>query len=160
MKGKIIALCVLALVTIPVLTATANEIKALDANTNRPIITGPTNGIITKTYEYKVTYIDPQGDDVYYKIIWGDCKIIMNDGPHKSGEEVVFSHKWCEVCTGPGEYTIRVQATDDNGQKSNWGTLDVTMHPFKIRKTHNLLLMNFLENLLDRFPILEILLVF
>lgn len=160
MKGKIIALCVLALVTIPVLSATGTEIEAVDGNSNAPIITGPTSGIMGKTYEYKVTYTDPQGEDVYYKIFWGDCAIILNDGPHKSGEEVIFSHAWCDVCAGPGKFTIRVQASDDNDQKSNWGTLEVTMRSSRERTIHNSLLARLFEKLIERFPILEKLLDF
>lgn len=160
MKGKLIALCVLALVTIPVLSATGTEIRAVDENSNAPIITGPTSGIIGKTYEYKVTYTDPHGEDVYYKIFWGDCAVIVNDGPHKSGEEVIFSHAWCEVCTGPGKFTIRVQASGDNDQKSNWGTLEVTMRSGRERTIHNSLFARLLEKLIERFPVLEKLLDF
>ena len=71
MKGKIIALCVLALVTIPVLSATANEMGILDGSSNTPIITGPTSGKMGETLEYTITFTDLQGDDVYYKIYWG-----------------------------------------------------------------------------------------
>jgi hypothetical protein len=155
MKGKLIAACVLALVTIPVLSATAIEKEAINVNSNTPLITGPTEGILGEIYDYKITYTDSNGDDVYYKIIWGDCTVVCNAGPFKSGEEVTFSHAWCSICTGPGKFTIRVQASDNNGQDSNWGTLEVTMKSNRKSISHNLLLMHLFERLIERFPILE-----
>lgn len=155
MKGKLIILCVLTLVTIPVLSATANEEVTIKGNSTAPTINGPTEGIIGESYEYIITFKDPQGDDVYYNIFWGDCMVIIHDGPHKSGEEVIFSHAWCEMCTGPGKYTIRVQASDDNGYESNWGTLEVTMKLKRDSASYNSLIMSLFEKLIERFPILE-----
>lgn len=162
MNGKIITICVLALVTIPVLTATANDRVTFEVSTssNTPIIEGPTNGIIGNVYEYTVTFEDSQGDDIYYTIRWGDCMIIKNAGPYESGEEVQFSHAWCEVCCGPGTFTICVQATDDNGDHSNWGTLEVTMGKNKDSSSYNSLFQFFFEKLMERFPVFEKLLGF
>jgi len=162
MNGKITAIFVLALVTLPVLTATANDgvIFEVSTSSNTPIIKGPTNGIIGNVYEYTVTFEDPQGEDVYYTIRWGDCMIINNAGPYESGEEVQFSHGWCENCCGPGTFTIQVQATDDNGDHSNWGTLDVTMDKNKDSSSYNSLFHFFFEKLMGRFPVFEKLLVF
>jgi len=162
MNGKIIILCVLALVALPVLTATANDGVNFDISTssNTPIIEGPTNGIIGNVYEYTVTFEDPQGDDVFYKIVWGDCLVINNAGPYESGEEVIFSHAWCKECCGPGDFTIRVQATDVNGGQSDWGTLDVTMDKNKDSSSYNSLFHFFFEKLMGRFPVFEKLLGF
>jgi len=162
MNGKITAIFVLALVTLPVLTATANDEVTFEVSTfsNTPIIEGPTNGIIGNVYEYTVTFEDPQGDSVFYKIVWGDCMIINNAGPYESGEEVKVSHGWCKECCGPGDFTIRVQATDDNGDHSNWGALDVTMEKSKDSLSHNSLFHFFFEKLMGRFPVFEKLLVF
>lgn len=154
MKGILIVVYVLALVTIPVLFATANEIDTLDVGTNVPIITGPTEGILGEVYDYKITYSDLHGEDVYYEIRWGDCAIICNAGPFKSGEEVTFSHAWCSICTGPGTFTIQVMGFDDNGDNSNWGTLSVYMRG-KEKGLNNLNLIYFIEKLIGRFPLLE-----
>jgi hypothetical protein len=154
MKGKLMALCVLTLVAIPALSATANEIDKLYKNTNGPIITGPIDGIIGVVYEYEITYADPQGDDVYYEIRWGDCAVIFNADPFKSGEEVTFSHAWCSVCTGPGTFTILVMASDGNGDNSQWGALDVQMRGIKEIGLNDLVLYHILEKLIGWFPIL------
>lgn len=155
MRRKLVILCVLALVTFPVLTATANEVEALDGGLNAPTITGPKEGRMGQTYEYKITYTDPDGDDVYYRMYWGDCTVIFHDGPHKSGEEIKFSHSWCEICCGPGKFTIHVQASDDEGQISNWGTLDVTMKSNRDRTSHSSFLIFLFERFTGRFQFFE-----
>ncbi len=154
MKGIFIAVCVLTLVTFPVLFATANEINTIDGGSNVPIITGPTEGIHGEVYNYQITYSDPNGDDVYYEIAWGDCAIICNAGPFKSGEVVTFSHAWCSFCTGPGTFTIKVMGFDGNGDNSNWGTLSVHMRS-RVKWFNNQGIYHLFENLIERFPILE-----
>jgi len=37
-----------------------------------PIITGPTSGAVSVSYEFTIVSTDPDGDDVYYYIDWGD----------------------------------------------------------------------------------------
>lgn len=124
MRRKIITLCFLTLVIYPILNVSALNINAPP---NAPIITGETVGIIGTSYNYSIKSSDPNNENVYYKIIWGDCEVVNNAGPFKSGEEVIFSHSWCEICSGPGKYTIQVKAFDKDGGESVWGTLDVEM---------------------------------
>jgi len=123
---------------------------------NSPIITGPISGIIGERYEYTITSEDPQGDDVYYKISWGDCAVMFWDGPHKSGEEVTYEHAWCEVCfPGGGEFTIQVWVKDVNDNMGDCKTFEVSMG----RGNHGSLIsssfLQFLENLLERFTLVE-----
>lgn len=159
MNRKITAIFVLTLVGIPIVaTASAYELKTESASTI-PIITGPTTGTLGKSYEYSITYTDPDGEDVYYKIYWGDCMVIFNDGPHKSGETIKRSHAWCEICCGPGDFTIRVQATDGNGGQSQLGTLDVTMNKNKDYKSYHSFFNNFFESHQNLFPMLRQLLL-
>ena len=125
MNGKIITLCVLALLTIPILTVTANN----NAPPNTPIITGVTNGIIGEIYDYSISSADPDGDDVYYKIVWGDCMIINNAGPYQSGEKINQTHSWSEENT----YLLRVKAKDENDHETRWSEpLRVTLQKSKI----------------------------
>jgi len=75
---------------------------------NIPEIDGPINGEIGITYDYNFTAIDPDEDDVWYYIEWGDGDVEEWIGPYSSGEEVVRSHTWDDEDT----YTIRAKAKD------------------------------------------------
>ena len=90
---------------------------------NTPTITGPTCGKPGVLYNYTIVTIDPDGDDVYLDIWWGDMFDYYNLGPYPSGEEIIFSHSWHDK----GHYTIMVRARDAAGLESDWGTLEVTM---------------------------------
>jgi len=71
-----------------------------------PDIDGRTNGRFKRSYDYTFTTTDPNVDDVYYYIEWGDGAVENWIGPYSSGEEVVVSHTWDEQDT----YTIRARA--------------------------------------------------
>jgi hypothetical protein len=148
MNRKIISICVLTLVIIPILNVSGNISNALP---NTPIITGETNGIIGMKYNYTIRFFDPDNNDVFYKIRWGDCMIINNAGPYSSGEEVIFSHAFCELCCGPGDFTIQVKAFDNDGGESGWGTLTVTMSQDKDKPILNQVYLTFFELLIKLF---------
>ena len=61
-----IYLCMLLIVPAFTITAVANEPPYA------PIINGPTYGKTGTEYNYTFSTIDPDGDDVYYYIHWGD----------------------------------------------------------------------------------------
>jgi len=189
---KIITICVLALMIVPVLTVTATENDVLESeiqtisavrrptpqsidsddedkvpipvNTgqapNTPMVSGPKNGVIGERYEYSITALDPQGDDVYYKISWGDCAVMYWDGPHKSGEEVTYEHAWCEVCfPGGGDFTIQVWVKDANDNVGHCKTFETSMTT-KDQSVIDLLFLQLIERFVERFPLLENLLDF
>ena len=110
-----------------------------------PSINGPTSGMAGTEYPYTISTTDPDGDDVYYCIDWGDGSDEVCIGPHVSGEEVIIKHTWTEKNT----YDLRVKAKDDSGAESNWATLQVSMP-----KTR--LILNIIQRLLELFPILQI----
>jgi len=91
-------------------------------------------------YTFKST--DPDGDNVYYYIDWGDGEVTNWIGPSESGEEVTHSHTWSEA----GTHTIKAKAKDIYGAESDWGTLDVI-----IPKNHNMWFLRWLE----KFPLLQ-----
>ena len=128
---------------------------------NTPIVSGPKSGVIGERYGYTITAVDPQDDDVYYKISWGDCAVMYWDGPHKSGEEVTYEHAWCEVCCpGGGDFTIQVWVKDANDNMGDCKTFDVSMGQEKQESSISSPFLQFLERLMDRFPLLENLLDF
>ena len=114
----------------------------IDNPPNIPEITGPPQGKIHQSYEYTVVTTDPEGDDVYYYIHWGDDSTGWL-GPYKSGEEIKQSHTW----NRRGTYTIQCKAKDVHGFESDWGTLQVTM-PLSYEPPH----FRFFEWLFERFP--------
>lgn len=105
---------------------------------NTPILDGPTNGKSGQEYDYKFSAIDPDGNDVYFYIEWGDGDIVDWTGPYLSGEEIILSHNWDDI----GTYTIKVKAKDTNGAESSWAELKVTMP-----RARNLFI-----NLFEKFP--------
>ena len=101
----------------------------------------------------------PNWNDIYYEIYWGDCEEIFHAGPYKSREKVKFFHDWCEIYSKTEEYTIRVQASDNNGLKSDWGTLNVLITGKSKSKPYiNNLFLQVLENHPYLFTLLRILL--
>ena len=108
-----------------------------------PTIRGSIDGKVEKPYRYTVSSTDPNGDDVYYFIDWGDNTTSNWIGPYPSGEEITESHTW----TVEGNYTIKAKAKDIYEWKSDWMTLTVTM-PY----SHNKSIPHFLELLFQRFP--------
>lgn len=95
---------------------------------DKPILIGRNKGRNESSYRYAFTASDPEGDDVYYYLVWGDTYwegwwegwI----GPYSSGEKVTLENSWEEE----GNYTVRVKAKDIYGGKSDWARLDISMH--------------------------------
>jgi hypothetical protein len=118
-----------------------------------PNINGPPSGNIEEVYEYTFQTTDPDGNQVFYFIDWGDGDTIEWDGPYESGEQVTFSHSWSTEAT----YTIRAQAKDEWDYESTWGELQVNIPRDRAAYNHFFLRAQrffiFLQNL---FSILEV----
>ena len=96
---------------------------------------------------------DPNNDDICFNIEWGDGSGEWTEFI-SSEEEITVSHVWNEE----GSYDIRAQSVDQFGMESNWATLSITMPKTK-EISHSFL--EFLFNqLLDRFPLLNNILIF
>jgi hypothetical protein len=107
-----------------------------------PTITGPASGKAGQPHNYTFNATDPNGDDVYYLIEWGDNLTSGWIGPYSSGHEMTQSHTWSK-----GTYTIKAKAKDIYSYESDWATLSVTM-PY----SYNIPFLPFLERLFERFP--------
>ena len=112
-----------------------------------PIIKGPNSGIPGEEYDFSLNSTDPDDDDLYYLIDWGD-DIVDQTGFHPSGEEIYFSHSWAEQ----GTYKIKAKAIDIYGAESEWGELDITMPRDRLI---NILLQKLLEHFPNVFRILR-----
>jgi len=108
-----------------------------------PTITGETNGNVRTSYRYTIQTTDPDQDDIRYHIDWGDNTTSGWIGLFSSGETAYVNHSW-DI---KGTYTIKVEAKDIYGAKSDSATLTVTM-PCSYNKPIPL----FLELLFQRFP--------
>ena len=89
-----------------------------------PSIDGPTSGTAGKHIEFTFETSDPENDDVYYYIDWGDQTNTGWIGPYDSGDEITLTHKWDD----PGTYSIKVKAKDIYNEESSWSspfTIDI-----------------------------------
>ncbi len=113
---------------------------------NTPYIDGATKGKTKIVYEYTILASDPDWDDLFYYIDWGDGEIVEWDGPYNSNEEVKLSHSW----NSEDLFTIRVKAKDIYNAESNWAELKVSIP--RSRGSYSFYWLSFLE---QHFPILQ-----
>ena len=119
-----------------------------------PEINGPISGKPRTDYNYTFSAIDPDGDDLYYYVDWGDGTDEDWVGPCPQGQDLTLSHSWI----AKGEYCISARVKDVHSLLSPWGTLKVTMPKNKI--ITNALLMGLFERFPNAFPIIRYLLGF
>ncbi len=93
--------------------AWAIKIDAPPSTPDRP--SGPSSGFIRKAYRYSTSAIDPDGEKIKYTFDWGDGTISVTR-LIDSGERAAASHRWIR----PGNYRVRVMATDSEGSSSGW----------------------------------------
>lgn len=88
-----------------------------------PIINGPTRGKVGTSINYTFNSIDPEGDDVYHYIKWGDGNVEFWNGPHPSGVDFEITHTY----TKRGIYTIEAKSIDIYGSESDWSKFEITI---------------------------------
>jgi hypothetical protein len=81
-----------------------------------PTITGPPKGKFGKEHNFTFQSTDPEENDVYYYINWGDGTNSGWIGPYASGEKITQSHAW----STKGTFQISTKAKDVFGAESNW----------------------------------------
>ena len=107
-----------------------------------PIITGPTKGEYGTEYTYEIKAVDPDNNDIYYYLDWGNGTIELI-GPYDSDRIVKVKHIWNES----GTYIIKVRSRDTYDEKSDWATLEVSMP--KQLKTYLIKYFNFNPKILN-----------
>jgi len=108
-----------------------------------PTIDGQKRGNVGTTYTFTFATVDINGDQVYYKINWGDGQVDEWVGPYTSGVAVEITHVWNEK----GTYTVMAKAKDVYGIESGWGSMSIVM-PTEYTFSFNV----FLQHLFERFP--------
>ena len=63
-----------------------------------------------------MTSIDPEGDDVFYQVDWGDGSSSEWLGPYQSGMSAHTMHTWAS----PGSYLVKAHAKDIYNTTSDW----------------------------------------
>ncbi len=81
-----------------------------------PLLIGPSSGNIGTSYEFNFTASDPEDDNLYYTIDWGDGTISNWIGPYPSGVPVSVLHSWNDS----GTYLVKAKAKDTHDAESNW----------------------------------------
>jgi len=104
-----------------------------------PNITGPASAKPKVEIEYTFSTTDPELNNVFYFIDWGDGTNSSWVGPYVSGEEIKIKHKW----STKNVYAIKCKAKDTIGAESNWGTFEVTIPRYKF--IGNIFISRFLE---------------
>ena len=105
----------------------------------KPTISGPdkTKPNVEKNFQLSTT--DPDEDEVYFKIDWGDGDETEWIGPYPSGETTTVTHNW----TDTGNYIMKAKAKDTDGEETEWTWLRVTVPK---NKHGNIWLIDFLSN--------------
>jgi len=111
-----------------------------------PEIDGPVSGEPGTEYQYTFFTTDPELEEMYFYVDWGDGTDSGWIGLYDSGETAEASHSW----SAKGSYEIKVKAKDVIGLESDWSDpLPVSM-PLK----HQTLLELILEWILQLFGII------
>ena len=113
-----------------------------------PSINGPTTGKKGVSYNFTFNSIDPEEEDVYYYIKWGDGCIDDWNGPHASGVDFVVAHSYPTSKT----FIIEAKAKDITGAESDWAEFTIIIPR---DKAINNPLLNFLQSHPNIFPLLQ-----
>lgn len=119
---------------------------------NIPTIAGPSKAKTGEDIEFTITGSDPDGDNMYFILDWGDESEEETIGPYPSDQDIKVTHNWAE----DGIYIVRVKARDLDGAESDWNTLKVTTPKSKLissrliefRGNYNKLLSTLFERLI------------
>jgi hypothetical protein len=115
----------------------------LDLAPTIPVVTGPSSGKVGEPTTYTFVSTDPEGQDVFYMVDWGDGQISNWTDANPSGDSTSLPHTWDKR----GTYTIKVKAKDSYNAESDWGTLKI-----KMPASFNLPLQRLCGRILDRHP--------
>ncbi len=111
----------------------------------KPKITGPTKGEPGIKYTFTFNSTDPNGEDVYYYIDWGDGGNIGWLGPYSSGQKITQNHTW----NVKQRITIKAKAKDVNNDESEWSYHTISLPKPKIT------IKSIIMQLLELFPIIS-----
>ena len=88
-----------------------------------PDITGQSSGQVGNEYLFLIFTTDPDNDNVFYYIDWGDGNVEGWIGAYNSGEEIEIGHTW----ENKDNYQIKVKAKDENGLESDFSIFEFSI---------------------------------
>jgi len=89
-----------------------------------PYIFGPDTGIQNIVYELTAEADDPENDDLYFFVDWGDGTQGEWVGPYPAGTPTFITHIFTDI----GNYGIKAKAKDLYGDESQWSdTINVSI---------------------------------
>ncbi|MBS3749232.1 MAG: hypothetical protein KGY65_06000 [Candidatus Thermoplasmatota archaeon] len=86
-------------------------------------ITGPSLGKTKTPQQYTFSAEDPESENIYITIDWGDETPTKWLGPYQSNEEITLKHTW----KNKGSYIIKAQSKDTAGNVGEWNTINAIM---------------------------------
>lgn len=92
------------------------EVGIVSAPPAKPVLTGPTTGVLDHLYTFTVVTTEPDNEDVYYWIDWGDGTNTGWLGPYSQGTDVDAQKSWSTEAT----YLVKAKAKDINEVSSEW----------------------------------------
>jgi parallel beta-helix repeat protein len=107
-----------------------------------PTIDGPVNCKPGEEYEYTFVVTDPNNDDIFIYVDWGDNTNSNWIGPYESGMEIILQHSWSKK----GTFLITARAKDANGYYGSTKTKEIKSP--KIDVSFNLLFYRHTEKFL------------
>ena len=116
---------------------------------NAPTISGKTRCEIGKTYSYVLISHDPDDNDVFYSVLWGDGIVEEWIGPVQSDYAITLNHSWQHQST----FLIMARVKDVNGAISPWATLEVKIP--RSKWSLNPFIYQILERFFDIFPVFK-----
>ena len=117
-----------------------------------PIISGPKTGKAGTSYSYAFIAEDPDDDDVYYSIFWGDGTFDEWLGPINSNQPFSVDHSWSQS----GIYEIKARVKDIHDEISEWAIFEVWMP--RNKAITNSFIFRLYQHFMYKFPILGYLL--
>jgi parallel beta-helix repeat protein len=116
---------------------------------SKPSIDGPVNVKIGEEYEYLFTVNDPNDDEIFIYVNWGDNTNSNWIGPYESGEVINILHSWSEE----GKFIISARGRDSHEYYGFSATKEIH------NQRNRVILSAFFTNLFERFPLLERLII-
>jgi len=125
--------------------------EKINREPDKPTVSGVRGiHVPNRDYDYDIVTTDPDGDDIFYFIDWGDGSYEDWTGPYKSGENITRNHSWPPATR---LYEIQVKSKDIYNARSDLGKMYVFV--LNSRTTMGSIKIMFIVRIMHRFPLLE-----
>jgi len=81
-----------------------------------PKLIGPDYMDANIEYQFNISSIDPEGDDIFYNVSWGDGTHSCWIGPYESGSVINIFHSYAKK----GSYCVKFMTKNEFGPESDW----------------------------------------